>query len=92
MAISYATVLANQSDAYESLGQNEKCPDSLTPAILALDPHGSHPSVQPVLGRLIGLIAISHMHNKLAVTAEGYFRTSIEKLEKSTTPLIDLRC
>lgn len=89
--MSYATVLANQAEAYESLGEYDKSADALASAVKSLDRHKDGPLTEPILGRLLGLIAYAQLHKKLAVTAEGYFRASLEKFSKSPYTQNDLR-
>ena len=92
-SISYATLLCNIAEAYMILHKKEEASQYLIAALHLLETHSVEHSyiISPYLGRVLGLIAYQHMQGSQAVTAEGLFRSAIEKF-KNTDVLKDPRC
>jgi tetratricopeptide (TPR) repeat protein len=85
-AAAYATVLCNRAEAHFELGlglagSTAKSSDDLSSALKALERHGGDLSCQPVLGRVLCAVAYANLAASMAVTAEGLFRSALDKLE-----------
>ena len=64
------------------MGQYDKSAEAIASAMKAINGHKDSPLCQNELARILGLIAYSQMHKRLAVSAEGFYRSAIEKFEK----------
>jgi len=80
-AVAYAATLCNASLAAGHLGKKSRGTELLSSALQALEAHKGDLRAQPMLGRVLGLIAYENMANSMAVSAEGLFRASAEHLQ-----------
>lgn len=80
-AITYSTLLCNAAAAHHELQEKDKADSMLASALRALDPHKANLASHPALGRVLCSIAYINMSAAMAVTAEGLFRSAIDKLE-----------
>jgi hypothetical protein len=62
------------------IGDVSKAADAISSALTSLNAHRNHSAAKPYFGRVLGLLAYSSMHQQSAVTAEGFYRSAIEKL------------
>ena len=81
LATAYATVLCNCADAHAALGRPAEASAALSSALRALEPHKAALACHPVLGRVLCAVAYSNMAASMAVTAEGLFRSALDKLQ-----------
>lgn len=89
-AVAYAATLCNTSIATGHLGNKSRATELLSSALQALEVHKTDLRAQPMLGRVLSLVAYENMANSNAVTAEGLFRASMEHLQ-SPCALYDQR-
>jgi len=80
-AAAYACLLCNLSCALAAQGQGAQASDQLAAALQALDAHKLSMPCQPALGRVLSAVAYANMAASKAVTAEGLFRSALDKLE-----------
>lgn len=80
-AVAYATLLCNCAEAHEALGEAAEAAEALGSALRALDPHKDALESHPALGRALSLMAFTNMGASLAVTAEGLFRSALDKFQ-----------
>jgi hypothetical protein len=84
-AIAYVTLLNNIADAYHLLDNIEGRQEVLSSALKAIDHHKDNITCAPILGRTLGQIAIDNLLSTNAVTAEGLFRSALDKFKYSNT-------
>eukprot|EP01038_Epipyxis_sp_PR26KG_P007077 gene7077-9661_t len=87
----YATVQCNLSEAYSLLDEKKKSEECISNALKTIDNSNitsvnnnsdiSILSTKPILGRALNYAAYSHLLASQAVTSEGLFRSSFEKLK-----------
>jgi hypothetical protein len=82
--------LINLAEVQSLTGKWKESLDYLGSAMKALKGHKNSAQGSPVLGKILRELAYYHMLNTQAVTAEGLFRSSLEKLE-ATPAAYDLR-
>lgn len=92
-AVAYATVICNVYEAQVALGQHEIASTLLGTALKALnnfDPSVSSSGtvsgqliVAPYIGRALFLSASANVNSLQAVTAEGLYRTALQKFENT---------
>jgi hypothetical protein len=83
-ATAYSTLLCNLAEAYELTNANTSfASDYLSSALKALNPHEGDIRSHPYFARPLRMIGTSHMKVSHAVTAEGLYRSGLEKLATS---------
>ena len=80
-AVAYAGIICNAAAACTHVGNKQRSGELLASAVKALDAHKSDLRAQPMLGRVLNLLAFANMAESNAVTAEGLFRASMEYLQ-----------
>jgi len=80
-AVAYAATLCNTAIAAGHMGSKSRATELLASALQALEAHKTDLRAQPMLGRVLSLVAYENMANSMAVTAEGLFRAAAEHLQ-----------
>jgi hypothetical protein len=78
--MAYSHLLFQLSELYEITGKHSESSEYLSSAMKALNAHQENPLVFPFVGKTLRQIGFYHMSNMQAVTSEGLFRASMEKL------------
>ena len=81
--IAYVTLLNNIADAHHVLDDMDSRRETLSSALKAIDSHKDNIACIPILGRTLGQIAIDNVLSYQAVTAEGLFRSALDKFALS---------
>jgi hypothetical protein len=82
-ANAYSTLLCNLAEAYELTGNAPAASDHLSSALTALNTHVDDVRSHPYFARPLRMIATAHMKVSHAVTAEGLYRSGLDKLQQS---------
>ena len=81
--IAYVTLLNNLAEAYHLVDNMDGRFEILSSALKAMDNHKDNILCAPILGRTLGQIGIDNVLSTNAVTAEGLFRSSLDKFKHS---------
>lgn len=81
-ASAYAHVLIQTAELYEISGKINESSEYLNSAMKALGKHNPLLTA-PLLGKILRQIGYFHMLNTQAVTAEGLYRSALEKLSSA---------
>lgn len=79
-AAAYCGLLCNLAESNRLQGEADRQGDLVAAALKAVEGHTDSAAVQPVLGRVLALAAAAHADASNAVTAEGLFRSAVDKL------------